>query len=66
MVATAVEELRAVEAKKRMSEGGGDKKSEAARSGLANLPDPIQSRNARDEAAELLNVSLALSSRRSA
>ena len=52
-VAIVIEALRAVEAKERMSQGGGDKKS-----GVVNLPHPIANTGkSRDQAAVMVGVS---------
>ena len=55
-VGVEIEALRAVESKKRMSQGGGDKKS-----GVVNLPHPIANTGrARDQAAAMVGVSGAM------
>ena len=43
-------------ARENMSAGGGDQKSEAAKSGLATLPNPISSVNTRKELAEAVGI----------
>src|SRR5262249_44830340 len=58
MVGARMREMYVRQAKERMSQGGGDKKSQKAKSGKENLPDPIPAAGqSRDKAGELVGVS---------
>lgn len=56
-IGVKVEELFAAQAKERMSKGGGDHKSQKAKSGVENLPPPIAPIKARDQAGKAMGVS---------
>lgn len=56
--ATVLRDKLSAEAKQRMSNGGGDKKSRTAKSGKENLPDPIaDAGQSRDQTGKLFGVS---------
>ncbi|MDR1492028.1 MAG: hypothetical protein LBT05_04825 [Planctomycetaceae bacterium] len=56
-IALQFKSLFAARAKENMSIGGGDKKSEQAKSGWENSPHPISEKNTRQEIAKIANVS---------
>jgi hypothetical protein len=57
MVGARIEKFYKGPALERMQAGGGDHKSNKAKSGKANLPYPIDAGQSRDKVAEVVNVS---------